>query len=268
MNIPIEYINWGRWVFLITVGFSAILPDILFGEQVAPNVCSDGIFPETPIPEGDTRIYNFPLSRGLRGGGYKVFTAGLFCISENEISVDDYQPCVDAGVCPSLRGEQLYGEMPVHSITYEEIEVFLTWLNSQRDTEYRLPTEAEWQRAASMNLEDIYPWRDIEKLPSVNIFSGQLNPINQASRNDHGLRDTVGNVAELVFGCFDVEVRRKLNDVAVGTLESCKYRLAKGGHYSSPSFSLSPFFRMPVPEGFASPQIGFRLARSIERKKQ
>lgn len=225
--------------------------------------CIGELFPEVPIPDGRTEIISTPTQNTPEGSQRLIVKTVAFCISENEISVETYQSCVSDGHCSSLRGEQINPNHPVHSVTYGEVEQFLLWLSSISGVEYRLPSEAEWQRAALGGLEEQFPWRTVGRLPEVNIFSDQITPIGENSMNEFGVRDTVGNLSEFVSGCFtrDINLADSIGSLSEG--DNCFYRLTKGGHYSAPDFFLSPYFRAPIPVDFSSPQIGFRVARSI-----
>jgi formylglycine-generating enzyme required for sulfatase activity len=51
-------------------------------------------------------------------------------------------------------------EQPVNGVTWYESMAYARWLSAQTGDDYRLPTEAEWEKAACGMDSRIYPWGD------------------------------------------------------------------------------------------------------------
>ena len=88
---------------------------------------------------------------------------GSFWIDEGEVTLERYTECVSQGVCPPLNpdGESqlLMGTgLPAPSVPLSGADAWCRW------TGRRLPTEAEWQRAARGATTAPYPWGD-EAIP-------------------------------------------------------------------------------------------------------
>jgi len=80
-----------------------------------------------------------------------------FAIDRDEVSVADYRRCVFAGGCaldPLVAGDDRYirDGWPIVNITWIEAQDFCRWRGG------RLPSEAEWERAARGDDDRIYPW--------------------------------------------------------------------------------------------------------------
>jgi formylglycine-generating enzyme required for sulfatase activity len=159
-----------------------------------------------------------------------------FAIDRYEVTVEDYRVCVLDGVCgidPMIDGDERYlGDgLPLVNITWDEARGFCDWRGG------RLPTEAEWEKAARGDDKRPWPWGTVErpddwnhgKLPPeatvavddlpqrTNLSSGRLDFTDFGDTDDsdgyayaappgsylwdegpYGTHDQAGNVAEWV----------------------------------------------------------------------
>ncbi|MFZ1035462.1 MAG: SUMF1/EgtB/PvdO family nonheme iron enzyme, partial [Candidatus Acidiferrales bacterium] len=136
-------------------------------------------------------------------------------------------------------------------------------------TRFRLPTEAEWERAARGGQEQKqFPWGDEAPETLRNYSTRWKNgpePVGQAERNAYGLRDIGANVHEWCADWFDanyyrVSPERNPQGPAEGTRRS-----SRGGswrHYIKVSRCAA---RSSIPPEFQYADYGFRLARSTAK---
>jgi len=93
---------------------------------------------------------------------------------------------------------------PVDSVSWLDIQDFLKEINKKENSgSYRLPTEAEWERAARADTKTLYFWGDVaaelgDFAWSLVNAKGATHPVGTKNPNPFGLYDIYGNVGEWV----------------------------------------------------------------------
>lgn len=135
-----------------------------------------------------------------------------YWIDQYEVSNAQFALCVQAGACqePYYRssathteyyGNASYGDFPRVGVSWLEAQDYCQWVGG------RLPTEAEWVRAARGDDQRIFPWGD--DLPTCQLANGRDGLTGTLCRDDtaavgsfprgaspFGVMDMAGNVWE------------------------------------------------------------------------
>jgi sulfatase modifying factor 1 len=98
-------------------------------------------------------------------------------------------------------------KMPVVAVSWNEAATYCDWLSQAAGKAYRLPTEAEWERAARGGLEGLlYPWGDAppEMVPDyAKRWKNGPEPVGLYAPNAYGLYNLGDNVHEWCADWYD-----------------------------------------------------------------
>jgi len=128
---------------------------------------------------------------------YHEVQLSAFEIDETEVTIGAYAECVDDQVCEPDACQWVTGrdeDVPIACVVWASAETFCSWAGK------RLPTEAEWEKAARGTDERIFPWGN-EPDVSRAVFSAPAPlPVGSKPEGDspYGVKDMAGNIAEWV----------------------------------------------------------------------
>ncbi len=156
--------------------------------------------------------------------------------------------------------ESGFAKHPVVGVSWYGAVAYAHWVGK------RLPTEAEWEIAASSGLEEyVYPYgREIER-SQANFFSADTTPVMSYPPNSNGLYDMAGNVYEwcedwYAYNYYEVSVQEPMNPK--GPTQGV-YRVLRGGCWKSLKDDLRCSHRHRNNPGSLNRTYGFRCAADV-----
>jgi len=134
---------------------------------------------------------------------------------------------------------------------------------------FRLPTEAEWEKAARGGLAGLrYPWGNSISCTNANYYNCAGNtttPVGSYAPNGYGLYDMAGNVWQWCWDWYDGNWYGNYQatmDDSRGPA-SGSYRLLRGGYWVVDAYYLRCAYRIGYSPSFANVNFGFRCVRGL-----
>jgi formylglycine-generating enzyme required for sulfatase activity len=165
---------------------------------------------------------------------------------------------------PNGQLHSLLTHHPVTNVSWFDALAFCRWLTDLEGKVYRLPTEAEWEKAAQGEAGCIYPWGNTfhrENCHTWEAGAGYTQPVDALPQgaSPYGVMDMAGNVWEWCSTIFEdypysaVDGRENLNDHEA-------WRVLRGGSWYDTEWGVRAARRLGSPAAYASQNTGFRIA--------
>lgn len=160
------------------------------------------------------------------------------------------------------------GQLPVVGVSWYEAAAYCRWLDEVTGRGFRLPTEAEWEKAARGSDARVFPWGDRFDVARCNVRAGGLDrtvPVGRfspAGDSPYGCMQMVGNVSEWTgtrYTPYRYEPGDGRDDPA-GEAE----RVTRGGSWHSPVLRARTSSRGMNDPDFTDNDLGFRCACSAD----
>ncbi|MCP4273750.1 MAG: SUMF1/EgtB/PvdO family nonheme iron enzyme [Gammaproteobacteria bacterium] len=217
---------------------------------------------------------------------HRVTINNAFYMQKTEVTQGQWKVVMGSNPSSFKQGDNY----PVESVSWDDVQEFITKLNKQTGKNYRLPTEAEWEYAARSegksekysgfsNDDDLYlhanfcdsnceyeDWKDDKQ----NDGYKNTSPVGSFKPNGIGLYDMSGNVWEWCQDWHDSEYYKDspIND-PTGP-ETGSGRVIRGGGWGSNAGYCRSSFRFYDDPSGDSIDLGFRLVlpQAISSKQQ
>jgi len=159
-------------------------------------------------------------------------------------------------------------EQPVVGVSWHEAVCYCEWLGTNSGRKFRLPTEAEWERAARGGLEGaLFPWGDA----GPQTLSGYRDrcarcwltgpePVGLAAPNGYGLYNMCDNVHEWCSDWYAADYYAVSAERNPCGPESGARRASRGGSWRHHVKISRCAARSSIPPEFKYADYGFRVA--------
>ena len=192
-----------------------------------------------------------------------TITVSDFYMDENEVTNALYSAFVTATrhTVPKYWLLTVYNEpqQPVVGVTWSDANAYARWAGK------RLPTEAEWEKAARAGLDNAtYPWGNGSPTTERAVYGGSRSSpavVKSTLPNALGLYDMAGNVWEWCGDYYDATYYNISPGVDPRGPLTGTTRVVRGGSYSSDAASLGVSLRSYLSPDDANPVTGFRCAK-------
>ena len=239
-------------------------------------------------------------NRARREINMRVVFVDEFELDRFEVTVAEYRRCVSAGVCDVVAlvaGDERYirDSWPMVNITWKEATEYCSWRGK------RLPSEAEWEKAARGTQGQRWPWGNQRRPDGANFGKGEAGAMSLThgrgpggfgralaefapdgsdgfsyamppgslrwGDSPYGAYDMAGNVSEWVqdyFSYTGYDGLPRANPVRRRP-NGHDLRGVRGGSWAEPKYFGHTYFRTGAEPGSRSASRGFRCARDSLR---
>jgi serine/threonine-protein kinase len=242
--------------------------------------------PQVYIPEGSFRMGGMDVRSGPDELPAHDVTLSGYWIDQLEVTNAMYALCVQAGACtlpqdlksqrrPEYFNNPEFKDYPVVYVTWGQAKSYCEWAGR------RLPSEAEWERAARGSDWRTFPWGEEEAdglRANFNMLVGDTSRVGTfpLGASPFGVLDMAGNVAEwtndFYSAAYYASLKDALNPLGPETSATLR-RVVRGGSLGDADINIrvpkrsavlgSDLLAVPNSKAYLgdfSPRIGFRCA--------
>ena len=206
----------------------------------------------------------------------RSITLSAYYIDKYEVTNARYKTCVDAGTCTApgnvnfgsripYYGNATYANYPVVNVNWTQARAFCTWAGR------RLPTGAEWEKAARGTDGRVYPWGgqapDCNRANFLNGSTYCFDTTRQVGAyptgaSPYSVMDMAGNVGEWVNDWYSSTYYNTAPTSNPPGPASGTSRVVRGGGWDNSASTVRSAYRQPDTPVSWNQLTGFRCARS------
>jgi formylglycine-generating enzyme required for sulfatase activity len=212
-------------------------------------------------------------------------TLNAYYIDQFEVTAGRYQKFIESAkrdLPPTWDDEaaQTLSDLPAVGMSWTDAAAYCKWAGR------RLPTEAEWEKAARGTDGRRYPWGHMqpfvdianynrgvwvsEAITLVPVSSGLegmsvRHGLKEGGKSPYGLFHMAGNAAEWVADWYDREFYQKSPDKSPTGPATGEKRVIRGGSWADLPTALRVTARFAAEPDFEERTIGFRCAMDAEK---
>jgi len=197
-----------------------------------------------------------------------------FLLASHQVTNTDYARFL-RDLAPSISAPPFWSdaafshpEQPVVGVSWYDATRYCEWLSENTGRTFRLPTEAEWERAAREGREEtLYPWGNVppQSLPgyanrSAGFWKTGPEPVGLQEANAYGIYNICDNVHEWCSDWYAAEYYAVSPERNPRGPESGERRVSRGGSWRHHIKMSRCAARSSIPPEFKYADYGFRVA--------
>jgi formylglycine-generating enzyme required for sulfatase activity len=159
---------------------------------------------------------------------------------------------------------------PVLGVNWDSAVAYCNWLSAKTGKKYRLPTEAEWEKAARGTDQRRFPWGNeinhtfANYVETAKFDTGMKVGSFPTGASPYGAMDMAGNVMEWCSDWYSRDYYASSPGKNPKGPATGAYRVVRGGSFFVEAFDVRTYARSAAWPSFqALRMLGFRIAREL-----
>jgi formylglycine-generating enzyme required for sulfatase activity len=224
------------------------------------------------VPEGMVLIPAGDFWMGAEDGlpdtrpMHRVYVS-TYWLDRHEVTNRQYRQCMESGGCGPTKDHAAYNDPaladhPVTNVTWSQGRNYCGWRGK------RLPTEAEWEKAARGIDGRLYPWGNSDDMVKARSRPGESTkngtvPVGsiEFARSPYGVADLVMNASEWVNDWYAEDFYRSSPSRDPQGPPRGSFKVLRGGEPSDRPLELRASYRGWDDMSYWGPSVGFRCAQ-------